>query len=396
MMHPALILFIGVVCEAFVQFGKRSVYLFTSSTSSGHYAMLLVGDLVFVGLFVTMLSHLKYQRRHWVLIGLFLCILLYTTLVSGPAAAILAVRNTYLWILATLLFAVSVEHPLGRGAARSLVGATQVLAMLLIAFAIIQVQSDYAFEKPWFEFSGTSLNYDGVTNFGQAAKAFSLMSGPTDFASFGLFALAVGIATRTWSLNLLGATIIVMSGTRGILIAIPVWGALAWASAHHIRRNYLIAIAAFFSGLFIFADELITLLYAMPNSRFSLATLAPRIQLWLELEPANLVIGGGLAANFSLESLADAPIVIDSGLIYLLSEIGAPLTIGLVYVLLTAAQRDLLGSRRGVLQLFIGVLLVASIAQIPFHTRLSNFFICLLIYSGIHHAKTFQIHRLGR
>lgn len=395
-MHPAFILLIGVICEAFIQFGKRSVYLFSSSTSSSHYAMLLVGDLIFLGLFATMLSQLKFQRRHLIITGLFLCILLYTALISGPSAAILAMRNTYLWILATLLFAVSVKYPIGHGAARSLVGTTQLLSVLLFTFAVIQVQSDYAFEKPWFEFSGTSLNYDGVTNFGQAAKAFSLMSGPTDFASFGLFTLAVGIATRTWSLNLLGATIIIMSGTRGILIAIPVWMALAWASAYHIRRNYLIMIAAFFASIFIFSDELITLLYAMPNSRFSLATLAPRIELWLELKPENLLIGGGLATNLSLDSLASAPIVIDSGLIYLLSEIGAPLTFGLVYVLLTAAQRDLLGSRRGVLHLFIGVLLVASIAQIPFHTRLSNFFICLLIYSGIHHAKTIQIHRLKR
>lgn len=396
MMHPALILTIAILCEAFVQFGKRALYWVTSTTSPVQYAMLLLGDLVFVGLIGTMLSHLKFQRRHWVLIGLFLCMLLYTTLLSGPAATILAVRNTYLWILAALLFAVSVDHPIGRGAARSLVGATQLLSVLLVAFAIVQVQSDYAFEKPWFKFSGTSLNYDGVTNFGQAAKAFSMMSGPTDFACFGLFAFAVGIATRKWSLNLLGAAIIVMSGTRGIVIAIPIWIALTWTSAGHVRRNYLIFLAAFFVGIFVFSDQLITVLYALPNSRFSLATLAPRIELWMKLEPASFITGGGLAANLSLESLADAPTVIDSGLIYLLTEIGGPLTLTLVYVLLTAARGDLLGSRRGVLQLFVGVLLVASIAQIPFHTRLSNFLICLLVYSGIHHAKTIQIRQLGR
>jgi hypothetical protein len=396
MRHPARILIVAILCEAFVQFSKRALYWVSSSTSIAQYAMLLAGDLVFVGLIGTMLSHLKFQRRHWVLIGLFLCMLLYTTLLSGPAAAILAVRNTYLWILAALLFAVSVEHPIGRGAAKSMVNVTQLLSGLLVVIAIVQVQSDYAFEKPWFKFSGTSLNYDGVTNFGQAAKAFSMMSGPTDFACFGLFALAVGIATRTWSLNLLGAAIIVMSGTRGILIAIPVWAVLAWSSAVYIRRNYLIFVAAFFAGIFVFSDQLITLLYALPNSRFSFATLAPRIELWTNLEPANIMTGGGLAANLSIGSLTNAPTVIDSGLIYLLTEIGGPLTLTLIYVLLTAARHDLLGSRRGALQLFIGVLIVASVAQIPFHTRLSNFLICLLVYAGIHHAKTAQIRRLGR
>lgn len=396
MIHPAVVLIIAILCEAFVQFSKRALYWVTSATSPAQYATLLLGDLVFVALIGTMLSHLKFQRRHWVLIGLFLCMLFFTMLLSGPAAAILAVRNTYLWILAALLFAVSVEQPIGRGAARTLVSATQLLSVLLVTFAIIQVQSDYAFEKPWFKFSGTSLNYDGVTNFGQATKAFSMMSGPTDFACFGLFAFAVGIATRTWSLTLLGGSVIVMSGTRGILIAIPVWVMLAWVSAANVRRNYLILLAAFFVCIFIFSDELITLLYALPNSRFSLATLAPRIELWMQLEPTSVISGGGMAANLSLDSLTDAPTVIDSGLIYLLTEIGGPLTLALVFVYLSAARGDLIGSRRGVLQMFIGVLLVASIAQIPFHTRLSNFLICLIVYSGIHHAKNIQIRRLGR
>ncbi len=385
-MHPALILLVGVVCETLVQFGKRAVYLFSSS-SSAHYGMLLAGDFVFVSLFAMMLSHLSFQRRHWIVIGIFFYILLFTCLVSGPAATILAVRNTYLWIFFTVLFAISVTQPIGRCAASSLVGGAQLLSAFLLVFAIIQVQSDYAFEKPWFEYSGTSLNYDGVTNFGQAAKAFSLFGGPTDFAVFGLFMLCIGIASNTWSLGLLGAIIIVMSGTRGILVAIPVWAVMVRTSVDHVRRNYLIGIAVFFVVVFLFSDELITLLYAMPNSRFSLATLAPRIQLWLDLDPTNFVIGGGLAANLALDNLSSAPNVIDSGLIYFLSEIGAPLTIALVYILLTAAQRDLLGSRKGALQLFLGVLLIASIAQIPLHTRLSNFFICLLIYSGIYHAK---------
>lgn len=396
MMHPSLILFIGVFCEVFVQFGKRSVYWVSSSSPLMHYAFLIVGDLIFIGLFATMLWQLEFRRRHWVVIGIFVGISLYTIVVSGPSAAIFAVRNTYLWILATILFIMSVEHPVGRGAMRSLVGVSRLLAIVLIVFAAIQVQSDYAFEKPWFDFSGTSLNYDGVTNFGQAAKAFSLMSGPTDFAVFGLFALSIGIKTRSWGLSLLGSIIILMSGTRGILIAIPIWVTLAWLSPSHVRRNYLITITSIFSVLFIFAGELISILYAMPNSRFSLATLAPRIQLWLELEPASIVAGGGLAANYSLVSLVDAPAVIDSGLIYLLTEIGGPLTLGLVYVLLTAAQRDLKDSHWGGLQLFVGVLLVASIAQIPFHTRLSNFLICLIIYSQIHYAKSVNLYQLRR
>jgi len=394
MIHPALLLIIAIFCEVFVQFSKRALYWVTSTTSPAQYGALLLGDLVFVALIGTMLCHLKFQRRHWLLIGLFLCMLFYTTMLSGPAAAILAVRNTYLWILAALLFALSAEQPIRRDAAKALVSPTQLLSVLLLTFAIFQVQSDYAFEKPWFEFSGTSLNYDGVTNFGQAAKAFSMMSGPTDFAVFGLFAFAVGIATRTWGLPLLGGAIILMSGTRGVLIAIPAWVILTWVSADNVRRNYLIFVAAFFVCIFIYSDELISLLYALPNSRFSLATLAPRIELWLQLEPISVLSGGGIAANLALDSLTDAPTVIDSGLIYLLTELGGPLTLGLVFVYLSAARGDLLGSRRGVLQMFIGVLLVASIAQIPFHTRLSNFLICLIVYSGIYHAKTIQIRRL--
>lgn len=396
MMHPAHILIIAILCEASVQFAKRALYWEISAPSLVQYAILILGDIVFISLIVTMLAALKFQRRHWMLIGLFFCMLVYTSLLSGPAAAILSLRNTYLWILAALLFTISVEQPIGRGAARTLVSATKLLSILLIAFAIVQVQSDYAFEKPWFEFSGTSLKYDGVTNFGQASKAFSMMSGPTDFACFGMFVLAVGIATRTWSLNFFGALIIMMSGTRGILFAIPIWFALTWLSERHMRRNYLIFIALFFTSIFIFSEQLISLLYAMPNSRFSLATLAPRIQLWTNLEPTSFLSGGGLAANLSLESLDIAPTVIDSGLVYLLTEIGGPLTFVLIYLLLTAARIDLLGSRRGVLQLFIGVLLVASIAQIPFHTRLSNFLICLLVYSGIYHAKFIQIRRFRR
>jgi len=393
-MNPALILLIAVICEVFVQFGKRAVFWIDPSASLIHYGVLLVGDLVFVGLFAMMFSRLNLQRSHWIIISLFICILLYTSFISGPVAAILAVRNTYLWIFIALLFTVSFKQPIGRAAARSLVGITQLLALFLIVYALIQVQSDYAFEKPWFEFSGTSLNYDGVTNFGQAAKAFSMMSGPTDFAVFGLFAFAIGIATRTWGLALLGGAIILMSGTRGVLIAIPAWIILTWLSADNVRRNYLIFVAAFFVCIFIYSDELISLLYALPNSRFSLATLAPRIELWLQLEPTSVLSGGGMAANLALDSLTDAPTVIDSGLIYLLTEIGGPLTLGLVFVYLSAARGDLLGSRRGVLQMFIGVLLVASIVQIPFHTRLSNFLICLIVYSGIYHAKSIQIRRL--
>jgi hypothetical protein len=395
-MHPALILLVGLICEAAVQFSKRAVYWVDSVGTTIHYGALLAGDIVFVCLFAIMVSYLSLRRRHLVLVVLFVCTLTYTLMLSGLAATIVAVRNTYLWILLTLVFALSAKQPIGAAPARSLVGATQFLAVSLTLFAIIQIQSDYAFEKPWFEFSGTSLNYDGVTNFGQASKAFSMMSGPTDFACFGLFALAVGIATRTWTLNLLGAAIVAMSGTRGILIAIPIWILLTWVSAVHIRRNYYILITTCFGLIVLFSDGLINLLYALPNSRFSLATLAPRIELWMSLEPTGFITGRGFAANLSPENLANAPTVLDSGLIYLLTEIGGPLTLGLLYVLLSAARRDLLDSRSGVLQLFIGVLLIASIVQIPFHTRLSNFLVCLLVYSGIYHAKTVQIRKLGR
>lgn len=387
MIHPAFILLIGVICEVLVQFSKRSVYWLSSSSTPIHYATLLIGDLVFVSLFATMLSHLNFGRQHKLIIMLFSIVTLFTTSISGPSATILAIRNTYLWILATLLFATSFKQNAEGESVKLLIGATKLLSTTLIIFAVFQVQSDYAFEKPWFELSGTSLNYDGVTNFGQAAKAFSLMSGPTDFAVFGLFSLAVGIAGRSWTLKILGASIILMSGTRGILIAIPAWILLAHISATNVRRNYLLSIAAFFSIIFIFSNELVALLYALPNSRFSLATLAPRIELWLELDIQKLLIGGGLAANLSIDNLTDAPTVIDSGLFYLFSEIGAPLTIGMIYLLLTAAQRDLLNSRKGELQTFMGVLLIASIAQIPLHTRLSNFLICLLIYSSIYRAK---------
>ncbi len=393
-MNPVLVLLIGFICEVFVQFGKRAVYWIDPSASSIHYGVLLVGDLVFVGLFAMMFSRLTFQRRHWIIIGLFIYMLLYTSFISGPIAAILAVRNTYLWILFALLFTVSFKHPIGFSVARPLVGITQLLALILIVYALIQVQSDFAFEKPWFNFSGTSLKYDGVTNFGQAAKAFSMMSGPTEFACFGLFAFAVGVTARTWSLLLLGAVIILMSGTRGVLIALPIWVILARVSADNVRRNYLTFLAAFFICIFIYSDELINLLYELPNSRFSLATLAPRIELWMQLEPTSVITGGGMAANLALDSLTDAPTVIDSGLIYLLTEIGGPLTLGLIFVYLSAARCDLLGSRWGLLQMFIGVLLVASIAQIPFHTRLSNFLICLIVYSGIYHARTIQIRRL--
>jgi hypothetical protein len=183
-----------------------------------------------------------------------------------------------------------------------------------------------------------------------------------------------------------------MSGTRGTLLAIPIWIAIAWLSVENIRRNYLIVILIFFNLIFIFSEELINILYEIPNSRFSIATLAPRIQLWLELDPSNFLTGGGFAANLSVDNLTGAPNVIDSGLIYFLSEVGAPITFGLIFVLLTAAKNDLLISKRGALQFFIGVLLISSIAQIPFHTRLSNFFICILIYSSFCYVKKIKIH----
>lgn len=396
MMHPTFIFLNGVCCELFVQFGKRAVYWIDPSASLPHYGILLAGDLVFLVLFVMMLSQIQFERRHWVAIGLFVCTLLYTILISGPAATILAVRNTYLWILFTILFCISAKQVIERNSTRSFVGVTRVLSFFFLIVATIQIQSDFFFEKPWFEYSGTSLNYDGVTNFGQAAKAFSLFSGPTDFAVFGLFAFCIGISSRALGLVSLGAAILVLSGTRGILLAVPLWFAITWLSASHVRSGYLLAIAIFFTLAFFFSEELVSILYSMPNARFSLATLAPRIELWMKLDLADLVVGGGFAANLALENLADAPNVIDSGLIYFLSEMGVVMTVGLIYLLLTAAQRDLLGSRRGSLQLFIGVLLVASIAQIPLHTRLSNFFICLLIYSGLYHAKDFQIRRSMR
>jgi type IV secretory pathway TrbD component len=393
MMHPGLILLIGVLSEVFVQFGKRAVYWIDPSATSIHYALLLAGDLVFLGLFSVMLSNLKFQRRHYVVLNIFLIYLIYTSVISSLVAAILAVRNTYLWVLFTIFFAMSVKNPIKGIATRSLVDVVQLLSIVLIVIAVIQVQTDFAFEKPWFEFSGTSLNYGGVTNFGQAAKAFSLFSGPTDFAIFGLLALAIGIGSRVWILALLGVGIIVISGTRGILLAIPVWLMITWLSVKNIRRNYFLSILIFFGCIFIFSNELINFLYAIPNSRFSPATLAPRIQLWLNLDAANFLTGGGFAANLALDNLTAPPNVIDSGIIYFLSEIGAPLTLGLIYVLLGAAKSDLLGPRRGPLQLFIGVLLIASIAQIPFHTRLSNFVICLLIYSDIFYVKNIHIYR---
>jgi hypothetical protein len=246
MMHPVLIILIGVICEAFVQFGKRAVYWVDPFASMAHYGMLLAGDLVFLVLFILMLSYVKFQRGQWIVVAIFLLFLLYTSLISGLMAALLAVRNTYLWILFTALFAISVNKPILRDGTRALAHVIKILAVVLLAFALIQVQIDFAFEKPWFEFSGTSLNYDGVTNFGQAAKAFSLFSGPTDFAIFGLLALAIGIESRMWGLVLLGSSIIVISGTRGILLAIPVWMAITWMSVNNVRRNYLLAILVFF------------------------------------------------------------------------------------------------------------------------------------------------------
>ena len=393
MIHPAFILLIGLVCEALVQFSKRSVYWISSASTPIHYGTLLIGDLVFISLLAAMLKSISFDRKHKLIIFVFTAITLFTVAMSGPSAAILSIRNTYIWILATLLFAVSYKQNAEGDPASLLIGATKFLSIILIIFAFYQVQTDYAFEKAWFELSGTSLNYDGVTNFGQAAKAFSLMSGPTDFAVFGLFGFSIGIAGRSWTLKVLGACIILMSGTRGILIAIPAWFLLAFTSVAHVRRNYILSITAFFTLIFIFSNELIALLYALPNSRFSLATLAPRIELWLQLDINKFLTGGGFAANFSSENLTDAPTVIDSGLFYLFTEIGAPLTIAVIYLLLSVAQRDLTISRKGVLQFFIGVLLVASIAQIPLQTRLSNFLICLLIYSGIYRAKNVQTLR---
>ena len=176
MIHPALILICAILCEAFVQFGKRASYWVTTNSTSVHYVPLLIGDLVFMGLTLSMMSHLKFRRAHWIIIGVFLVMVVYSAIVRGPIPTALAVRNTYFWILATVLFSVSARATAGRESAMLLQGSTKVLAIFLSLIAVVQVQTNYAFERPWFEFSGTSLNYDGVTNFGQASKAFSLMS----------------------------------------------------------------------------------------------------------------------------------------------------------------------------------------------------------------------------
>jgi hypothetical protein len=265
---------------------------------------------------------------------------------------------------------------------------------VLAAYAVVQIGTDYAFERPWFELSGTSLNYDGVTNFGEAAKAFSFLSGPTDLACFGVAVLAIAVRARSLVLGALGATVLVLSGTRGILFAIPAWLLLRTWGPRRLILGFLAGLVCALAVVLLWGDEIVAYLYALPNSRFSLATLAPRIQMWMAIEWDKLLTGGGIAVNVS-ENLTDAPVVIDSGLIYLITEIGLPATLAVYALLLRAAQRDM-RTGHGALALALGVFAVASIAQIPLQTRLPNFLLCVIAYCGVYHAEIVPIRDAGR
>lgn len=393
MTNPGLILLIGLFTELLVQFGKRFPYWLSNETSL-HYISLLAGDLVFVGLFGAMVSHIHWTRRHKFVLSLFGVFFFFSVLLNGPAAAIVSTRSTYLWVLVTTLMIVSYPQMAG-GNTRSLMGTTEFMAWLLGGYAVFQVASDYAFEKPWFQLSGTSLVYEGVTNFGQAAKAFSLLSGPTDFAAFALFVFAIGFAGRRPALWSLGLALLYLSGTRGILMSLPLWLLLARVAGRRVVPIYFATLAGFLSLMLLFSEELIALLYAMPNSRFSLATLAPRIILWTQLDASNFATGGGLAVNLK-ESLVDAPTVLDSGLLYFCTEIGVPATLALLSLFLTAAQARRGEDGRDAVGMLLGALVVSSLVQIPFHTRLPNFLICVAVYATIHRAQVLSIHPARR
>ncbi|WP_343633327.1 hypothetical protein [Roseateles sp.] len=393
MTHPGVILLIGLFTELLVQFGKRFPYWLSNETAL-HYVALLAGDLVFLGLFGVMVSRIRWTRRHTVVTAVFAVLFLLSVVLNGPAAAIVSTRSTYLWVLATTLMCVSYPQMSG-GDTRSLLGAGELMAWLLGGYAVIQVASDYAFEKPWFKLSGTSLVYEGVTNFGQAAKAFSLLSGPTDFAAFALFVFAIGFAGRRPVLWALGLFLLYLSGTRGILMSLPLWMLLARVAGRRVVPIYFVTLAGFLSLMMLFSEELIALLYAMPNSRFSLATLAPRIVLWTQLDASNFATGGGLAVNLS-DSLVDAPTVLDSGLLYFCTEIGVPATLALLSLFLTVARVRRGEDRRDALGVMLGTLVISSLVQIPFHTRLPNFLLCVAVYAAIHRAQVLSIHPARR
>ena len=393
MTRPSVLLLIGLFTELLVQFGKRFPY-WMSNQSALHYLTLLIGDLVFIGLFVAILSRIKWNRRHGTVIGIFALLLLLSVVLNGPAGTVVATRNTYLWVLATALMCIS--HSQGvSGDTRALLGAAEFMAWLLGGYAVFQVISDFSFERPWFQLSGTSLIYEGVTNFGQAAKAFSLLSGPTDFAVFSLFVFAVGFAGQRPRLWLLGLSLLYLSGTRGVLMSLPLWLLMARIAKQHVVKVFFVSLVVFIGLIFTFSDELITMLYSMPNSRFSLATLAPRIVLWTQLDAGNFVVGGGLAANLS-DNLIDAPTVLDSGLLYFCTEVGVPVTLTLLTLFLTVSRHRIRRDGRDAVGVLIGTLVIASIAQIPFHTRLPNFLICISLYAAFYRAQVVSIHPTGR
>jgi hypothetical protein len=393
-MHPGLILILGVFFESLVQFCKRALYWFDIvDYYSLHIFLLFLGDLLFLGLFAIMLQVVKFNRTIAAVVILFLFFFILTILNQGLMPAVLAVRNTYFWVLMSLVFALSSHKRMVSEQIRVLKTPLIVASVMQIMFAVFQISTDFSFEKLWFEKSGTSLNYDGVTNFGAASKAFSFFSGPLDFGSFGLFALAFGFQTRSVSLQILGATILFLSGTRGIIFAIPIWIILVFSISRYLRIAYFSAVAVFFVVIFSFSSELTSLLWSLPNSRFSFSTLAPRIELWLRLPRDNFFFGRGFAANYSVESVWSAPAVLDSGILYMLSEVGVLGSFLIIFVLLSAVK-DVIGvNRSSAFANFLGVLLIANLVQIPFHTRLANFFVCLLVYAGIYHARAPEIRR---
>jgi len=383
------ILYIGIFCEVFVHFSKRATFFFYDYQTGSYYLFLLFGDLVFLVLFFVMMYRiqLKVTRATALFFLISALLIIYSVFQNGLLTTIISLRNSYLWFGATILVLLG-----------SRVDGSEKIDMhmflfipagLVLAYGLIQNYLDYQFEIAWFANSETSLVIEGVRNFGSANKIFSFFSGPADFAYFGLFVAIIGWKGGNKILVIIGFLILFYSGTRSVIYAVPIWILLTV-----VFKRY--AITAFWMGVFsamlLMATNsalLITYFYNLTNSRFSFATLAPRIEIWSSFNFENLLIGGGLAYNIARAGSGFSVGALDSEVLYFISELGLAIYLCVMIIFSRFLFFGQSINPNSAVVSFVAIILVSTLAQLPFHMRLVNFLVIYLVYISSHDKKIY-------
>lgn len=374
------ILYIGIFCEIFVHFAKRTTFYFYDYQASAYYLFLLLGDLVFLILFFVMIYKIKPKVTRSTALFFLISVLLigYSVFQNGLLTTIISLRNSYIWFGATILVLLGSRVDSSKKIDRHRL--LLIPASMIFAYGFIQNILDFQLEIPWFTYSNTSLVLEGVRNFGNANKIFSFLSGPADFAYFGLFVTIIGFKGGDNKLVIIGLLILIYSGTRSVLYAIPIWILLTIV----FKRNAIIALwVGISSAILLMAANvnfLINYFYSMANSRFSLATLAPRVEIWSSFNVENLLIGGGLAYNITSSGSDFSVGVLDSEILYFISELGLPIYLCVMMIFSKFLLSCQSTSPNSALVSFIAIILVSTIAQLPFHMRFVNFLVIYLVY----------------